>query len=316
MAEAHVEPNRTTQPDSLPATRRTTLLGRIGWLTRRGLLIYLVLILLLRFLENSLVYPAPTAAVRWRESEWLEYEDIRFSAADGVALHGRYVAPDRPRGFLLYCHGNGENVSDQAELMGMLRDDYELAVFAFDYRGYGQSEGSPNETGVLLDGEAAYAWLCSRAASTNASGANSPHIVVMGRSLGGAVAVDISAKNIVQGLILENTFSSMPDTAAKLYPWAPVHWLMKNRYNSADKISNHLGPLLQTHGRQDRMIPIELAHKLFNASNSKDTTFVESKFGSHNDRPGQEYYDEMEAFFRRVLAGEPSTSAEHIETAE
>ncbi len=306
MSDARPEPHPISPSDSASdessGASPRSLVARLAWLARRVLIIYLVLLLLLRFFDNSIISPAPTADARWRESQWLECEDIQFASSDGIRLHGRYVEPPKPRGFLLYCHGNGENVSDLAEQMALLRDEYDVAVFAFDYRGYGKSEGAPDEAGVLMDGAAAHAWLSQRASLALADRESEPSIILMGRSLGGAVAVDIAANNIVQGLVIENTFSSMPDVAARLYPWAPVHWLMRNHYNSAAKISKHQGPLLQTHGSQDEMIPVELARTLFDASNSADKTFVEINNGSHNDMPSKRYYDELEALFHRVFA--------------
>src|SRR5205085_4755871 len=96
----------------------------------------------------------------------------------------------------------------------LLRDRHQVTVFAFDYRGYGKSEGSPLEAGILADADAAQHWLAERLGLTPAD------IVVMGRSLGGGVAVDLAARNGARGLILQNTPTSIPDAAANLYWFA------------------------------------------------------------------------------------------------
>src|SRR5208283_3409033 len=116
-----------------------------------------------------------------------------------------------------------------------------VSVLVFDYRGYGKSEGKPDEPGVLADARAARTWLAQK------SGVAENRVVLMGESLGGAVAVDLAADG-ARALILENTFSSMADVAAFHYPWAPVRLLMRTQFNSAAKIRSYRGPVFQSHG--------------------------------------------------------------------
>ena len=144
----------------------------------------------------------------------LPHEDVWFQSADGTKLHGWFVPHPNPKRAILYCHGNGEHVAFNAELAAQLRDSLQASVFLFDYRGYGHSEGRPNEAGCIADGRAAQHWLAER------MGIRPNEIVLMGRSLGGAVAVALASENGAQALVLENTFSSMPDVAAAALPLA------------------------------------------------------------------------------------------------
>src|SRR5439155_9610288 len=109
----------------------------------------------------------------------------------------------------------------------------------FDYRGYGKSEGVPTEEGLLRDAQAARRWLAQR------TGVRESQMVLMGRSLGGAVAVHLAAEGGARGLILESTFSSLPDVAAEHLPWLLPYWMMTQRFDSAEKIKRYQGPLLQ-----------------------------------------------------------------------
>ncbi len=181
-------------------------------------------------LETWLVYPAPPlAAGDWEPSDF-KYEDVRFESADGTKLHGWFLPKAGAKRMILYCHGNGEDVAAVGELAAFLSNRLEASVFVFDYRGYGHSEGRPAEAGCIADGDAAQHWLAERA------GIQPKDVVVMGRSIGGAIAVALAAKNGARALILENTFPRMTDVAARHCPWLPIRLVMRNRYDNIARI--------------------------------------------------------------------------------
>jgi hypothetical protein len=177
---------------------------------------------------------------------------------------------------ILFAHGNGGNITDRVDILRDLHDGMHSTVMIFDYRGYGRSEGSPDERGILADARAARKWLATRC------GIAERQIVLMGESLGGGVAVDLAAADGARGLILENTFTSLPEVAAIHYPWLPVRLLMRSQLNSFAKIPNYHGPLLQAHGDRDRIIPFALGKKLFDAANEPKKLVVNAG-GDHND---------------------------------
>lgn len=253
---------------------------------------YLLVLLLLLFLENTLVYPAP----KYPEGDWdasyLPHEDVWFHSADGTKLHGWLVEHPEPRAAILYCHGNGDCVGYLGPYLQQLRDNHQVTIFAFDYRGYGRSEGAPGEAGILQDGHAAQMWLAERL------NIHPSDVVLMGRSLGGGVAVDLAAKNGARGLILQSTFTSLPDAAAVLYPWAPVGWLMKNRYDSLSKISGCNCPILVSHGQTDNLVPYSHSRQLFEAAPGPKT-FVDLD-GGHNDEESAEYYLALDRFLHNL----------------
>lgn len=257
------------------------------------LVIYLLICLLLMFFEERLIFPAPNPATAdWAPAN-LAFEDIYFEAEDQTKLHGWLVEHPEPRAYILFFHGNGEDVARLAPLLADYSQRFQATIFAIDYRGYGKSEGSPNEPGIMLDAEAALNTFTERV------GKQPEDIVLYGRSLGGAAAVHLAGKSGAKALVIERTFSRMVDAAAALYWWAPVRWLMRNRFDSLAKIRNYHGPLLQSHGTNDRLIPIEHGQELFVACPSKQKQFVKLIGAGHNSPNPPEYVQQLEAFLQQ-----------------
>lgn len=244
-------------------------------------------------LEKSLLfYPTKYPKGDWHPPD-LAFEDAWFEAADGTRLHGWYVPHDRPRAAVLYCHGNAGNIAHRAQVLRVLNGEIGVSVLIFDYRGYGRSEGEPNEAGVLADARAARAWLAQRTAVAQSE------IVLMGRSLGGGVAVDLAAADGARALVLESTFTSIPDVGRAAYPWLPVRALMQTSLDSAAKIDKYGGPLLQSHGDADTIIPYKLGRRLYDAAN-EPKQFITIPGGKHNDPQTPEYYRALAAFLDQL----------------
>lgn len=250
---------------------------------------FLVLIAVLSFIENSLIFfPTPYPDGEWNPSG-LKFEDALFDAADGTRLHGWYVPHKTPRAVVLFCHGNAGNITHRADVLRILHDWVGVTTLVFDYRGYGRSQGKPSEAGVLADARAARHWLAHREKIPEGD------IVVMGESIGGAVAVDLAARDGARALVLESTFNNLPDVAAYHYPVLPVHWAMRTRLDSEAKIGNYHGPLLQSHGDADQIVPLPLAKQLFDAAN-QPKEFLLCPGHDHNDPMPPEYYQRLRAF--------------------
>jgi hypothetical protein len=237
---------------------------------------YLLVLGMMMAFEDSLIFIPSVYPDGYWQPLGLKIEDAWFTASDGTRLHGWYVSHTEPRAIVLFAHGNAGNVSHRADILDLLVNRLAVSVLAFDYRGYGRSEGRPSEAGVLADARAARTWLAERA------GVSERQIVLMGESLGGGVMVDLAAKDGARGLILENTFSSLPDVAAFHYPWLPVKMLMRTQLNSAKEIRDYHGPLLQVHGDADTIVPLALAERLYDAANPPKQ-FVLIRGGDHND---------------------------------
>jgi len=270
----------------------------VAWrIVRIPLIAYLLVMVVLMFFEESIIFHP----LKYPEGVWkvggFEVEDAYFQAADGTKLHGWYAPRENPRAVVLYCHGNAGNVTNRTEILRRLSQRTGVSVLIFDYRGYGRSEGKPSEAGVLADARAARAWLAQREGIPKDEEAEK--IVMMGRSLGGAVAVDLAAADGARALVLESTFTSIPDMGTHIYPWLPVRMFVRTRLDSLSKIGSYEGPLLQSHGDGDSIVPFQLGEKLFQAAN-EPKEFIPFKGLDHNDYQPIEYYDKLSEFFDQL----------------
>jgi fermentation-respiration switch protein FrsA (DUF1100 family) len=255
------------------------------------LLAYLAIVVLLKLFENRLIIlPARYPAGDWHPAR-LDFEDADITADDGTALHGWYLPDANPRAVVLFLHGNAGNIAGRAPFLAHVQS-LGVSVLALDYRGYGRSEGSPTESGVIADARAARAWLTKKA------GVDLSQIVLWGESLGCGVAIELAGDG-ARALILENAFTSLPDVAAYHYPWIPVRWLMRNRLAAIDKIKNFHGPLLQSHGDSDRVIPFRIGRELFDAA-GEPKEFLTIRGGDHNDPRTPEFWQAVDRFLDRL----------------
>jgi fermentation-respiration switch protein FrsA (DUF1100 family) len=178
----------------------------------------LLIFLMLRWIEHSQVYHPGRVMAATGAELGRPFEEVFFKASDGVELNGWFfpAATNSSRRHLavLVCHGNAGNISHRLDTYAALLATG-VNVFAFDYRGFGRSRGRPSEEGTYRDAQAAHEWLRQKGfAGTN--------IIPFGGSLGGGVAAELAAREPVGGLVLQATFTSVPDLAAELFPWLPV----------------------------------------------------------------------------------------------
>lgn len=213
-------------------------------------------------------------------------EDVWFESADGTCLNGWYAAASQPRAVVLFMHGNAGNITDLRPVLRVFRDRLNCSILVFDYRGYGRSDGHPSEPGVCADARAARSWLAKKTSVPETA------IVLVGHSLGGGVAVDLAAREGARGLVLQSTFSTLPDAAQS---HVPVRSLMHMKFDSMSKISHYHGPLLQSHGDADRVIPYALGCKLFAAAN-EPKEFITIAGGGHSDLLTADYVAALDHF--------------------
>lgn len=208
------------------------------------------------------------------------FEDVLFTAADSVRLHGWFYPAkpddDSPGLVALVCHGNAGNISHRLDLCEALVDNG-LSVLLFDYRGYGKSEGKPSEEGTYLDVCAAYDWLLVK-------GFTAAQIIAYGESLGAAVAAELAVRKPLAGLVLQSTFTSIPDIGKEVFPWLPVRWISRIGYRTEEKLKQIRVPVLILHSRDDRLVRFHHAEKNFAAANEPKLLWELS--GDHNDGLG------------------------------
>jgi hypothetical protein len=203
----------------------------------------------------------------------MDYEDVSIEAADGVALHGWFITGRSAR-VLLFFHGNAGNISHRLDSIRQFWN-LGLSVLIIDYRGYGQSDGRTTEAGVYRDGDAAWRYL------TETRGMRPNDVVIFGRSLGASVAARLAARQNPLALIVESSFTSVPDIAHELYPWLPARWLSRLSHATRDYIRGVHCPVLVVHSRDDEIIPFHHGQAIFAAAPEPRTLLVLR--GSHND---------------------------------
>lgn len=231
---------------------------------------YFIIVLFVYSIQDQMLY-LPNRTIRGTpEQVGLEYEPLRIVTKDQEQIAAWFI----PGGdkTVLYLHGNGDNISGRLS-QAKFWHDLGFSMLLIDYRGYGESTGEPIEVGLYTDALAAWEHL------TIERGIPAEQIVVVGESLGGGVATWLSSHRPNAGLILDATFTSVPDVAARQYPWLPVRLLSRNHFRSIDRIEDIHTPILILHSREDRLIPFEHGQRLYEKAN-QPKTFVELR-GPH-----------------------------------
>ena len=241
---------------------------------------YIAIVLLLvwgylRYFEWRNLYYPQKGMTETPEQYGLTYTDEYFLTEDGLTLHGWWIPHEQATGTIIYCHGNAGNISGRAWMLEHLHR-MGVNIFIFDYRGYGLSKGIPTEKGTYKDAHAAYEVVRSKYADSDA-----PPVIVMGRSLGGAIALQLAIDKPTKGLILEHTFTSTMDMGKHLFPFLPVKQMIHFHYDSISKIKDLHIPKLISHSRADETIPFSFGEQLYQQA-AEEKQFIET-VGGHNE---------------------------------
>lgn len=251
--------------------------------------------------ENSLLFFPSGWPRGFPEAEELsrragiQVQDCRFDTADGVRLHAWWCRPPDAAVVLLLFHGNAGNLADRAELMLTLAS-IPAEVLIVDYRGYGRSEGRPSEAGLYADASAAWRFL------TEEQRVDPSRIVLLGKSLGGAVAVELATRVDPAGLVVQSSFTSVPDMAAVHYPFVPGA-LIRNRFDSAARIAEVRCPVLVVHSTADEIVPYDMGRRLF-ALAREPKRFLTVEGAAHNETwvvGGRRWLDGLAEFAGQVV---------------
>ena len=230
-------------------------------------------------LDRTMIYFPQREIEATPDSVGLEYDDVYLTTSDGTRIHGWHV-PGRSNVTLLWFHGNSGNISHRLDNIHILNQRLGVGVFIIDYRGYGLSEGKPSEKGLYMDAEAALDYL-------KADLGLDPErdVVLMGRSLGAGVAVEMATRHRVRGVMLESGFTSireMAEASGSKLPIALVLLVFEARYDSISKIGRVESPVMVLHGDRDDTVPYWMAERLYAAANEPKTLYP-IRGASHND---------------------------------
>ncbi|MBI4212849.1 MAG: alpha/beta hydrolase [Chloroflexi bacterium] len=244
-------------------------------------------------IERSFIYFPARDLITTPADAGLRFEDVFFTAADGVPLHGWFV-PGTGSVTWFWFHGNGGNISHRVPDIHTFHDKLGVNIFIFDYRGYGRSGGTPSEEGLYRDAEAALEVLRNR------RDVDMGALLYFGRSLGAAVAIELATHHPPSGLVVEGAFGSVPAMARHAYPFLPVGPLLRTRYDSLRKIQTLEVPLLVIHAERDEVVPLEMGRRLFEAAREPKRFFLVTG-AHHNDTAtvgGDHYLSALEDFVR------------------
>ena len=277
---------------------------------------------------HLLVYSAASLALLWMGLRWFEranlyfpdrtltshpgtygipYDTVWLKAADGVRLHGWFVEGEKQGPVLLFFHGNGGNISHRMDKLLIFRK-LGASILIFDYRGYGLSRGVPTETGTYRDAEAAYAHLTAERRVPPG------RIVFYGESLGCGVALELALRHNPRALILESALTSVGDMGRLVYPFLPVRWLVRFRYDNLAKIRRIRCPVLVMHSPEDEIVPYAMGRRLFEAA-PEPKRFLETR-GDHNEGfviSGEGYREGLRKFLQAYA--NPAADAQAPTTA-
>jgi len=230
---------------------------------------------MLTSLVRSMIFPA--SPVRFPDPGESElWRVVRYETADGIRLAGAYFPPSAPgRPVVLYFHGNAEAAAQNLPLAESLHARG-LGVFLAEYRGYGGLASSPSEKGLYADGEAVLAEL-------GRLGVLPARVVLVGRSLGSGVAVELATRHRVAAVVLVSAYTSIVDMGRTVTgPLASL--VIRDRFDSLSKIARIASPVVLLHGTRDDVIPVEMGRRL--AAARPDARWVEVPEATHNDFPG------------------------------
>ena len=258
--------------------------------------VWAVVLVLASLLQDRLLYFPVRLLEASPASYGLKSEELRLTASDGVRLHGWWIHGRGDTAVLLF-HGNAGNVSHRLDRAKLFAERLGVDLALVDYRGYGLSGGKPSEAGLYRDGLAIYDAARQR-------GFPPDRIVLLGESLGCAVAVEVALARPCAGVVLETPFLSVPELARKHYPFVP-RFLVRARYDTGSRIGDVAPPKLIVAAERDEIAPVSHARRLFELAKPPRELFVVPGAG-HNDAyttGGEEYLEVWRRFLAAIHSG-------------
>ncbi len=236
------------------------------YITLSSLIIaYIVLIIFIYFYQRNLLYH-PSENNYQNDKIQFNYDEIFIKVNDEIHLKSWIIKKDfKKLKTLVIFHGNAGHLSNRIYKLNELYK-LDINILLISWRGFSGNKGSPTEKNLYKDAEAAIKWL-------NKKNVNNNQIILYGESLGSGVAVEIGKENNFNSIILESPFTSIENSAKIYYPYLPVKLLLKDRYNSINKIKMINTPILIMHGKKDDVVPFSMGKELFEKANSPKQSY-------------------------------------------
>ena len=229
---------------------------------------YLVALVFIYFYQRNLLYH-PSENNYQNDEIQFDYEEVNIEVENEIKLKSWLINKDfKKLKTLLIFHGNAGDLSNRIYKLNEL-NKLEINILLISWRGFSGNKGSPTEKNLYKDAEAAIKWLNKKNVSNN-------QIILYGESLGTGVAVEMAKKNDFNSIILESPFTSIENSAKIYYPYLPVRYLLKDRYDSISKIKMVKSPIMIMHGEKDDVVPFSMGKKLFEKANNPKHSYFTS----------------------------------------
>jgi fermentation-respiration switch protein FrsA (DUF1100 family) len=241
---------------------------------------YLIIILFVYFYQRNLLYN-PSENNYLNDEIKFSYKEIFIRTDENIKLKSWFVEKDLKKfKTILLFHGNAGNLFNRVYKLNEL-NKLDLNILLISWRSFSGNEGKPTEKNLYHDSEKVVKWL-------NTQGLNNKDIILYGESLGTGVATELASKYNFGGIILESPFTSMVDIAKIYYPYLPVNLLLKDRFNSKNRIKDIKTPILIMHGKKDNVVPQKMGLELFEKANEPKFNYF-----PENDNHMMEYNDQL-----------------------
>jgi len=226
------------------------------------------------FQEHLLYHPSVDNYIKDQAAnEPTEIEKVKITTVDDIELTAWFYNKNIKKfKTILFFHGNAGPLENRTYKLNHLKN-LNINFLIIAWRGFSGNKGKPNELGLYRDAESAIKWL-------QLKGVIEKNIILYGESLGTAVAVEVAQNKSYAGIILESPFTSMVNLGKKYYPFFPVRFLIKDKFESYKKISNISAPVLIIHGKVDKIVPFAMGTKMYELAN-EPKFFYSQEYGDH-----------------------------------
>jgi len=217
---------------------------------------YLIIMIYFYLNQVNLIYFPDKKISFYPDQINLNYKDIYMITKDNIKINSWYIPGEKDSNLVIFCHGNAGNISGRVETIRLIHE-LNLSLLIFDYRGFGKSEGNISEKGLYLDIEAVYQY------ATKNLNIDKKKVIIWGRSLGAAVAIDFASKHNINKLIIESAFTSISDMGQRIYPFLPLKFICTHKFLSINKIDKIKASKLFIHSKEDDLVPFSFGKILY-----------------------------------------------------
>ena len=254
------------------------------------ILIYFAITVVVYFFQRKLLYH-PFSPQITGKGLIHNFETINFKTSDNFELKGWFHLKNSNKKTILFLHGNAGNLDNRIDKLNFL-GNMDINFLIISWRGYSGNPGNPSETGLYKDALGGIEWL-------NKKGISNDRIILYGESLGTAITTEVAQNENFAGIILEAPFTSMVDMGQKIYPIFPVRFLLKDKYESKNKIKNIKSPILVLHGRKDKIVPFYMGEKIFEMANNPKFKYF-TDLDDHMMNFDEKLVNEIDLFIRNL----------------